>query len=230
MVFPIAMDGCESWTIKKAEHQRIHVFKLQCWRILLKVPWTARRSNQPILKDINPEYSLEGLMLKLKLQYLGHLIWRAIGKDPDAGKKHMKSHWKRSWCWERLRAGGEGEDRRQDVGWHHQLIGNEIKQIPGASGGQRSLMCCRPWGCKESDTTEWLNNNKLFKVNIIKFHGKSGLRANSRKRVQVLKIKRKSTEDGLILKWEVRLDKKAKSNYISLKKPHFRGLSWRSIG
>ena len=81
MVFPIVMYGCE-----KAEHQRIHVFKLQCWRILLKIPWTARRSNQPILKDINPEYPLEGLMLKLKLQYFGHLIWRAIGKDPDAGK------------------------------------------------------------------------------------------------------------------------------------------------
>ena len=87
MVFPVVMHGCENWTIKKAEHQRIHVFKLWCWRVLLKVPWTARRSNQLILKDINPEYSLEGLMLKLKLQYFGNLIWRAIGKDPDAGKK-----------------------------------------------------------------------------------------------------------------------------------------------
>ena len=74
MVFPVVMYGCESWTIKKAEHQRIDAFELWCWRRLLKVPWTAKRSNQSILKEINPEYSLEGLMLKLKLQYFGHLI------------------------------------------------------------------------------------------------------------------------------------------------------------
>ena len=74
MVFPVAMYGCESWTIKKAEHRRIDAFELWCWRRLLRVPWTARRSNQSILKKISPEYSLEGLMLKLKLQYSGHLI------------------------------------------------------------------------------------------------------------------------------------------------------------
>ena len=77
MVFPVVMYGCESWTIKKAEHQRIDAFELWCWRRLLRVPWTARRSNQSILKEISPEYSLEGLMLKLKLQYFGHLMWRA---------------------------------------------------------------------------------------------------------------------------------------------------------
>ena len=77
MVFPVVMYGCESWTIKKAECQRIDPFELWCWRKLLRVPWTARRSNQSILKEINPEYSLEGLMLKLKLQYFGHLIGRA---------------------------------------------------------------------------------------------------------------------------------------------------------
>ena len=76
MVFLVVMYGCESWTIKKAEHQRIDAFELWCWRILLRVPWTARRSNQPILKKINPEYSLEGLMLKLTLQYFGHLMQR----------------------------------------------------------------------------------------------------------------------------------------------------------
>ena len=76
MVFPVVMYGCESWTIKKAEHQRIDAFELWCWRRLLRVPWTARRSNQSILKEISPEYSLEGLMLKLKLQYLGHLMQR----------------------------------------------------------------------------------------------------------------------------------------------------------
>ena len=76
MAFPVVMYGCESWTIKKTEHQRVDAFELWCWRRLLKVPWTARRSNQSILKDISPEDSLEGLMLKLKLQYLGHLMWR----------------------------------------------------------------------------------------------------------------------------------------------------------
>ena len=74
MVFPVIMYGCESWIIKKAEHRRIDAFELWCWRRLLRVPWTARRSNQPILKEISPEYSLEGLMLKLKLQYFGHLM------------------------------------------------------------------------------------------------------------------------------------------------------------
>ena len=77
MVFPVVMYGCESWTIKKAERQRIDAFKLWCWRRFLRVPWTAKRSNQSILKEISPEYSLEGLMLKLKLQYFGHLMRRA---------------------------------------------------------------------------------------------------------------------------------------------------------
>ena len=88
MVFPLVMCGCESWTIKKAECRRIDVFKLWCWRKLLRVPWTARRSNQSILKKISLEYSLEGLMLKLKLQYFGHLMQRTdlFGKDPNAGK------------------------------------------------------------------------------------------------------------------------------------------------
>ena len=87
MVFPVVMYGCESWTIKKAEHWRIDSFELCCWRRLLRVPWTARRTNQSILKEISPEYSLERLLLKLKLQYFGHLMksW-LTGKDPDAGK------------------------------------------------------------------------------------------------------------------------------------------------
>ena len=87
LVFPVVMYGCESWTIKKSEHQRIDAFELWCWRRLLRVPWTARRSNQSILKEISPEYSLEGLILKLKLQYFGHMMRRAdTGRDPDAGK------------------------------------------------------------------------------------------------------------------------------------------------
>ena len=104
-VFPVVIFGCEHWTIKKTECQRIDAFKLWCWRRLLKVPWTARRSNQSILKEINPEYSLEGLMLKLKLQYFGHLIWRA----DSLGKTGIK-------YWERLKAGGEGDDKGRD-GW-----------------------------------------------------------------------------------------------------------------
>ena len=101
MVFPVVMYGCESWTIKKAERQRIDAFELWCWRRLLRVPWTARRSNQSILKEISPEYSLEGLMLKLKLHYFCHLM------------KEL-THWQRSWCWERLKAGEEGDDRGWD--------------------------------------------------------------------------------------------------------------------
>ena len=103
MVFPVVTYGCESWTVKKAERRRIDAFELWCWRRLLRVPWTARRSNQSILKEISTGCSLEGLMLELKLQYFGHLMWRADSLG-------------RPWCWERLRAGGEGDDRGWD-GW-----------------------------------------------------------------------------------------------------------------
>ena len=85
MVFPVVMYGCESWSVKITEHQRIDAFELWCWRRLLRVPWTARRSNQSILKEISPEISLEGMMLKLKLQYFGHLMQR-VEKDSDAGR------------------------------------------------------------------------------------------------------------------------------------------------
>ena len=98
MVFLVVMYGCRSWTIKKAEWQRIDAFELWCWRRLLRVPWTARRSNQSILKEIGPECSLEGLMLKLKLQYFGHLMQRT-----DSLEKTL--------CWERLKARGEGDNR-----------------------------------------------------------------------------------------------------------------------
>ena len=103
MVFPVVMYGCESWTIKKAESIRIDVFELWCWRRLFRVPWTARRSNQAILKEISPGCSLEGLILKLEFQYLA--TWC-----------EELTHLKRPWCWERLRAGGEGNDRGWD-GW-----------------------------------------------------------------------------------------------------------------
>ena len=94
MVFPVVMYGCESWTIKKVEHQKVDAFQLWCWRRLLRVPWTERRSNQSILKEICPGCSLEVLMLKLKLQYFGHLSW-LIGKDPDAGK--IEGQRRREW-------------------------------------------------------------------------------------------------------------------------------------
>jgi len=92
MVFPVVMCGCESWTIKKAEHQRTDAFELWCWRRLLRVPWTTRRSNQSILKEISPEYSLEGLMMKLKLQYFGHLMRRtdSLEKTLMLGKAEGK--------------------------------------------------------------------------------------------------------------------------------------------
>ena len=105
MVFSVVMYRYESWTIKKTECLRIEAFKLWCWRRLLRVPWTARRSNQSILQEINPEYSLEGLMLKLKLQYFGRLMWRA-------------DSWKRPWYWEILRAGGEVGNR----GWDDWMV------------------------------------------------------------------------------------------------------------
>ena len=114
MVFPILTYGCKSWTIKKAECQSINAFQLWCLRRFLRVPWTARRSNQSILKEISPEYSLKGLMLKLKLPILGHLMWITwlIGKDPDAGK---------DWRWEEK---GTIEDTM--VRWHHQLNGHDF--------------------------------------------------------------------------------------------------------
>jgi len=103
MVFPVVMYGCESWTVKKAEHRRIDAFELWCWRRVLRVPWTARRSNQSILNEISPAYSLEGLMLKVKLQYFGHWC------------KEL-THLKRPWCWESLKVRGAGDDRGWD-GW-----------------------------------------------------------------------------------------------------------------
>ena len=103
LVFPVVMCGCESWTLKKAEHQRIDAFELWCWRRLLRVPWTSRRSNQSILKEIHPECSLEGLMLKLKLQCFGHLLRRA-----DSLEKTLM-----------LKAGGKGTTEDEMVGWHH---------------------------------------------------------------------------------------------------------------
>ena len=145
MVFPVVMYGCESWTIKKAGCRRIDAFEVWCWRRLLKVPWTARRSNQEVWKEISHKYSLEGMMLKL--QYFGHLTvnW-LIGEDPDAGQDWRQKE--------------KGMTEVKMVGWHHELNGHDFEQALGVGDGQGSLACCSTWGCKESDTTEWLNGTK----------------------------------------------------------------------
>ena len=116
MVFPVVTYGCESWTVKKAECQRIDAFKLWCWKRLLRVPWTARRSNQSILKKISPEYSLEGLILKLKLQYFGHLMWRADSFEKTLMLGKIGGGRRRRW-----------QRMRWLVGWHHQLNGHEFE-------------------------------------------------------------------------------------------------------
>ena len=128
--FPVVTYGCESWTVKKAGCWRIDAYELWCWRRLLRVHWTARTSNQSILREINSEYSLEGLMLKLKLQYFGHLMWIV----PNAGK---------DWGQKEKRASQE-----EMAGWHHQCNGHELGRTSGDGEGQRGLVCCSPRGCR----------------------------------------------------------------------------------
>ena len=131
-----------SRTVKKTEHRRIDAFELWCWRRLLRVPWTARRSNQSILKEISPGCSLEGLMLKLKLQYFGHLMRRVDSLEKT------------------LMLGGiggqeeKGTTEDEMVGWHHRLDGHGFGWTPGVGDGEGGLACCGSWGHKESDTTE----------------------------------------------------------------------------
>ena len=142
MVFPVVMYGCESWTVKKAERRRIDAFELWCWRRLLRVPWTARRFNQSILKHISPGISLEGMMLELKLQYFGHLMRRVDSLEKT------------------LMLGGIGGRRRrgrQRMRWHHWLDGRESEWTLGVGDGQGGLACCDSWGWGEPDTTERLN-------------------------------------------------------------------------
>ena len=143
------MCECESWTIKKAEHFRLMLLNCGVGEDSLRVPWTTRRSNLSILKEISPEYSLEGLMLKLKLQYFVYLMWKTSSLEKT------------------LRLGRIERRRRRDemIGWHHRLNGHEFEQTPGDGEGQGSLICCGPWGRKVSDTTERLNKN-MYMCNI----------------------------------------------------------------
>ena len=130
------------------ERWRTEACELWSWGRLLRVSWTARRSNQSILKEINSEYSLEGLMLRLKPQYFGHLLWRAIRKDPAAGKDGRQEE--------------KGVTEDDMVAWHYRLNGCEFEQTLGDSEGQRSLVGFSPWGRKESDKTEQWNNSSWY--------------------------------------------------------------------
>ena len=156
VVFPVVKYGRESWSVKKGEHRKTDAFELWFWRRLLRVPWTARRSNQSILKEIGPDLLGDGE---------GRIHWKdwgwswnsntlatsceswLVGKDPDAG---------RDWRQEE-----KGMTKDEMAGWHHQLNGHEFEWTPGVGDGQGGLACCDSWGRKESDTTEWLNWTEL---------------------------------------------------------------------
>ena len=160
MVFPVVIYGCESWTIKKAEYRRIDAFELWCWRRLLRVPWTTRRSNQSFLKEISPRCSLEGLMLKLKLQYFGHLMWRTdlLEKTLMLG---LKIEGRRRRGWQRMRW-LDGINARRTWVW----ASSRSWWWTGKSGMLQSM------GCKESDMTERLKWTELNwdNLNILKVY------------------------------------------------------------
>ena len=156
MVFLVVMYGYESWTVKKVEHRRIDAFELWCWRRLLRVPWTARRSNQSILKEINPKCSLEGMMLKL--QYFGYLMQRAGSLEKT-----------------RMLGKSEGRRRRgqqdETVGWYHQRNGHEFEQTPGNGDGQGRLEYCifgftKSWTQLSDWTTKILSQKHSGNMNL----------------------------------------------------------------
>ena len=147
MVFPVVMYGCESWITKKAEHWRIDAFKLWCWRRLLRVPWTARRSNQSILKEINPDAEAEAPIL-----WPPEVKNWLTGKDPYSGKDWRQKQ--------------KGMTQDEMVRWHRWVNGPEFEQTLGYSEGQGSLARCCPWGHKESDTAKWLNKNYIDQGSI----------------------------------------------------------------
>ena len=144
MVFPVVLYGCESWTLKKPKHQRIDGFELWCWRRLLRVPWTVRRSNQSTPKEISPGCSLEGLMLKLKLQYFGHLMWRADSFEKTLMLGKIEGGRRRGW---------------QRMRWLDHITDSMDMSLTPVHGGH-----------KESDTTEWLNNDNSIHDNVSEPH------------------------------------------------------------
>ena len=149
------MYGCESWTVKKAEGQRIDAFELWCWRRLLRVPWTARRSTQSILKEISPgcSFGMTDAEAETPVLWPHYVKSWLIGKDPDAGTDWGKEE--------------KGTTEDDMAGWHHWLDGRESEWTPGVGDGQGGLACCDSWGRKESDTTEWLNWTELkAQVNV----------------------------------------------------------------
>ena len=152
MVFPVVIYGCESWTTKKAKRRKIDACELWCWRRLLRVPWTARRSNQSILKEISPVF-----IGRTNAEAETPILWPPdakswlIWKDPDAGK---------DWRWKE-----RGTTENEMVGWHHWLNGHEFEQVPGVGDGQGGLVCCSPWGRKGSNTTEQMNWTELKQWN-----------------------------------------------------------------
>ena len=151
MIFPMVMYGCESWTVKKAKHWRVDAFELWCWRRFLRVPWTAKRSNQSILKEIRPGCSLAGLIeAETPVLWPPHVkSWKDSLEDSDAGRD-----WKQE--------NGTTEDEM--AGWRQRLDGCEFEWTPGVGNGQRDLVCCGSWGRKGSDTTERLNWTGLRSV------------------------------------------------------------------
>ena len=136
MVFPVVMYRCDSSTIKKAMGWRIEAFKLWCWRSLLRATWIARRSKQSILKEINPEYSFEGLMMKLKLQYFGHLMQRADSLEKTLMLRKIEGRRRKE------------QQKMRWFGWYHRVNGHEFEQSLEDSEGQGSLVCCSAWGCR----------------------------------------------------------------------------------
>ena len=145
MVSPVVIYGCESWTVKKAERRRIDAFELWCWRRLLRIPWIARRSNQSIIRQISPVCSLEGLMLKLKLQYFSHLMWRADSFEKTLMLGKIEGRRRR------------GQQKMRCLDGITELMDMDFGELWEFCDGQWGLACCSSWHHKKLDMTEWLN-------------------------------------------------------------------------